>query len=34
MKYPEIRDKMQAYRKEMADKVEKDSAEVAASVQA
>ena len=34
VKYPEIRDKMQAYRKEMADKVEKDSAEVAASVQA
>ena len=34
VKYPGIRDKMQAYRKEMADKVEKDSAEVAASVQA
>ncbi len=32
VKYPELVQKMEAYRKEMADKVEKDSAEVASVV--
>ena len=32
VKNPELVQKMEAYRKEMADKVEKDSAEVSGSV--